>query len=145
MPPFDWEDIDHSLVQLKTTNLAENMRKSLKRDEARIRYKNHGNLNDCAVPTLIFKMKLRNTDRWTRGIYDIYCDVWRTQGYPKSAAFIRAVRSHAIVPTLRSRANAITGEFTMFAWQTNFSPETRDQMLKNVNLEMERLQSRWVR
>jgi hypothetical protein len=145
MLPFNWEDIDHSLVHLKTTNVAEKMRKSMKRAEACIRHKNRGNLNDHTVPTLILKMKVENADRWTRRIYDIYCDVWETQGYPKSAAFIRAVRSQAIVPILGARANTIAGEFTTFAWQTNFSPETRDQMLKNLNLEMERLQTRWVR
>lgn len=145
MPSFNWQDIDHSLVQLKITDLAEKMRKSMKRAEACIRYKNRGNLNDCAVPTLILRMKQGNADRWARRIYAIYSDVWQTQGYSKSAAFIRAVCSQAVAPAIRARANAIADEFARFAWQTNFSPAIRDAMLETLDREMKRLQSRWER
>jgi hypothetical protein len=145
MSSFNWEDIDHSLVQLKTTTLAEKMHKSIQRAEACIRYKSRGNLNDCAVPTLILRMKQRNADRSARRIYAIYCDVWQTQGYPKSAAFIREVCSQAVVPAIRARANAIAGEFAMFAWRTNFSPEIGEAMLKSLDRDMKQLQSRWER
>jgi serine/threonine protein kinase len=45
MPPFRWEDIDHSLVSLRLTNLAEEMHSQIKADEARIGFENCGNLN----------------------------------------------------------------------------------------------------
>ena len=36
IPPFRWEDIDHSLVSLKLTDLAEEMHNLTEADERRI-------------------------------------------------------------------------------------------------------------
>ena len=144
-PPFKWEDIDHSLISLKRTDLVEELRKRMKKEEEIIRFENRNNLNDCAVPTLILGMQKKYTDEWARGVYEIYCDVWQTQGYARSAAFIRAVCVQAVVPTIRARAAAIAHEFTMFAQRTNFSQNMLDAMLRGLDLDMKRLQSRWER
>jgi hypothetical protein len=65
MQPFKWEDIDHSLVGLELTNLAEEMRRQIEADERRIRFENLRNLNSLAVPALVLKMK-RTTYRGVR-------------------------------------------------------------------------------
>jgi len=145
MPPFKWEDIDHNLISLKHTDLADELRGRMKKEEATIRFENRGNLNNCAVPTLILEMQKKYTDEWARRVYEIYCDVWQIQGSEKSAAFIRAVCSQAVVPSIRARAGAIAFEFAMFAQRTNFSPQSRDAMLRGLDLEMKQLQSRWER
>jgi hypothetical protein len=117
----------------------------MQKEEATIRFDNRKNLNDCTVPTLVLEMQKKYTDEWARRVYEMYCDVWQVQRYEKSAAFIRAVCSRAVVPTIRARANAIAGEFAMFARRTSFSPNIRDAMLRGLDLDMKRLQSRWER
>ena len=111
MPPFQWEDIDHSLVSLKLTESAEDMHLKIKEDEARIQFENRDNLNSNAVPSLVLRMKQESADAYAQQVYEIYCDVWRTQGHAKSAALVRAVCARGVMPTLRARAGAIAGEF----------------------------------
>src|SRR5271169_3917630 len=53
MPPFNWKDIDHRLVSLKLTNLAEEMHQQIKADERRIQFENLRNLNSLAAPSLV--------------------------------------------------------------------------------------------
>ena len=60
--PFRWEDIDHSLVSLRRTNLAEEMHSQIQADESRIQFENRGNLNGNAVPSLVLKMKQDRAD-----------------------------------------------------------------------------------
>lgn len=66
MTIFDWDDIDHSLVGLKLTDMAEEMRKLISEDEARIRLENRHNANRAAVPTLILRMKEQRADEWAQ-------------------------------------------------------------------------------
>ena len=75
MTVFDWEDIDHSLVSLKLTDLAEEMHSQISADEARIRFENRHNFNTAAVPSLVLRMKQQRADEWAQKAYDIYCDV----------------------------------------------------------------------
>ena len=96
MPPFQWEDIDHSLVSLRLTELAEDMHRKIREEEARIQFENRHNLNDNAVPSLVLRMKQEHADAQAQHVYEIYCDVWRTQGHAKSADFLRAVSARAI-------------------------------------------------
>jgi hypothetical protein len=145
MTVFNWKDIDHRLVILKLTDLAEEMRSQIKVDESRIRFENRGNLNRNTVPSLVLKMKRDRADEWAGRVYEIYCNVWQTQGYVKSAAFVRAVYAQGIVPTLRGRAEAIASEFAGVATRTSFPVELHNAHLQSLRLNMLRLEGRWRR
>jgi len=145
MPPFKWEDIDHGLVGLKLTNLSEQMHQQIEADERRIQFENLGNLNSLAVPSLILEMKERRAEEFVQKVYELYCDVWHTQGRKKSAAFLRAVYGGGILPVLRAQAGSITSEFAMFASRTNFPSQVRDATLQGLGLRMKRLEARWLR
>jgi hypothetical protein len=142
MPTFRWEDIDHSLVGLRLTELAIDMHARIRADEARIQFENRGNLNSSAVPSLVLEMKQESADEWARRVYEIYCDVWQKQGNNKCAAFVRAVSVRAVLPTFRARTGAITGEFSLFATRTSFPSSIRDATLKGLQLNMLRLEDR---
>ena len=145
MALFKWENIDHSLVSLKLTDLAEKTHSEIRLEEERIRFENRHNLNDNAVPSLILRMKQERADEWARKASEIYCGVWQTQGHVKSGAFVRAVCSRGIVPMLRARAGSIAGEFSRFAKLTSFPHRIRDAHLVAHGLQMQRLQARWER
>jgi hypothetical protein len=78
-------------VRLRRTELAVEMHRQIKAEEGRIRFENRLNMNGNTVPTLILRMKEKNADVWAAKLYQIYCDVWKTQGYERSSAFVRAV------------------------------------------------------
>jgi hypothetical protein len=144
MALFRWEDIDHRLVVLKLVDLNEEMRGRIAAYERRIRFENRLNLNSNTVPSLTLQMKEERADEWAGRVYEIYCAVWQTQGYVKSAAFVRGVCAH-IVRMLGVRANSIANEFSRFARRTNFPGSLRTAHLKSLDLRMRRLQSRWQR
>jgi|GEM_PF-2788505 len=145
MPPFKWEDIDHGLVGLKLTNLSEQMHQQVEADERRIQFENLGNLNSLAVPSLILEMKERRSEEFVQKVYELYCDVWHTQGQRKSAAFLRAMYGGGILPVLTAQAGSITSEFAMSARRTNFPSQVRDATLQGLGLRMKRLEDRWLR
>ena len=101
MALFRWEDIDHSLVALKLVDLAEEMRGRITADERRIRFENRLNLNSNTVPSLVLQMKEECADKWAGRVYEIYCGAWQTQGYVKSAAFVRGVCARRRCPEVR--------------------------------------------
>jgi hypothetical protein len=144
MPLFRWEDIDHRLVVLKLVDLGEEMRSRIKADESRIRFENRFNLNSGTVPSLILQMKVERADEWTRRQYEIYCAVWQTQGYVKSAAFVRRVCAH-LVRMLEVQATSIANEFSKFGRGTNFPDSLRTAHLRSLDLRMRQLQGRWRR
>jgi hypothetical protein len=144
MPPFRWSDIDHRLVVLKLVNMGEEMRSRIKADESRIRFENRLNMNGNTVPSLILRMKVERADEWARRQYEIYCEVWQTQGYVKSAAFVRGVGAH-IISMLGVRARSIANEFTRFVRHTNLPFDLRTAHLKGLDLRMRQLQGRWQR
>jgi hypothetical protein len=145
MPPFQWEDIDHSLVNLKLSESAEDMHRKIKEDERRIQFENRHNLNDTAVPSLVLRMKQEYAYARAQQVYETYCYVWKKQGQVKSADFVRAVSARAIRSMLRARAGAIAGEFSRFATRTGLPDTIRDAHLLAHGLKMERLQTRWAR
>jgi len=145
MPVFRWEDVDHSLVGLKMTDLAEEMNSQIETKERHIGFENRNNLNSMAIPSLVLKMKQEATDEWARKVYDIYCDVWQIQGRQKSQAFLRAVLVKAILPCLRARAGAIADQFSRFATATNLPIVVRNAVLRGLQLDMQRLEDRWRR
>jgi hypothetical protein len=142
---FHWGLIDHRLVMLRMLDLSTDMRKKVEADERRIQFENRLNMNSSTVPSLTLKMKEERADEWARIVYEIYCAVWQTQGYEKSAAFVRAVSAQVILRLLQSRAKAISGQFSKFAKRTRFNAMLTDAYLKSFELRMLRLQSRWQR
>jgi hypothetical protein len=132
-------------MSLKLTNLAEEMHRQIVADERRIQFENRGNLNSNAVPSLVLQMKQDRADEWARRVYEIYCDVWQTQGYVKSAAFVRAVYARGIVPVLRGRTGGIASEFARFATATSFPIEIGNAHMLSLRLNMQRLEDRWHR
>jgi len=83
--PSRWVLIDHALVGLKTTELAEEMHKSIKAEENQIRFDTRHNQNSQAVPSLLLQMHERHIDEHIEKTYKLYCDVWEKQGYTKTA------------------------------------------------------------
>jgi hypothetical protein len=144
MPPFRWEDIDHRLVVLKLVDLSEEMRSRIKADESRIRFENRLNLNSNTVPSLVLQMNEEHADEWARREYEIYCEVWQTQGYVKSAGFVRSIGAR-IVRMLGVRAKSIANEFSRFAGRTNFPGSLTTVHLRSLDLRMRQLQGRWQR
>jgi len=140
-----WEDIDHSLANLKLADLAAEFHKQIHADEMRIQFENRHNLNTNAPPSLVLSMKEQRTDEWAHRAYQVYCDVWQTQGRLKSASFVRAVYERGIVPLIQARAGAIASEFESFAQRTAFPKELCKAHLKGFQLRMLRFQDRWRR
>jgi hypothetical protein len=131
-------------VVLKLVDLSEEMRIRIRADESRIRFENRLNLNSNTVPSLVLRMKEERADEWAGRVYEIYCGVWQTQGYAKSAAFVRGVCAH-IVRMLGARASSIANEFSRFARRTNFPGTLTTAHLRGLDLRMRRLQGRWQR
>jgi hypothetical protein len=142
MPTFGWQDIDHRLVVLKLIELGEELRTKTKADESRIRFENRLNMNSNTVPSLLLRMRVERSDERARREYEIYCAVWQTQGYVKSAAFVRGVGAH-IFQMLGSRANSIANWFSRFVMHTHLPFSLRTAHLKSLDLRMRRLQGRW--
>src|SRR6266513_1956583 len=118
---FRWENIDHTLVALKRAALADEIHEKTKKNERRIYFENRNNFNDCAIPSLILEMKEQSTDECVQKTYQIYCDVWRTQGGTKSAIFVRTVYNRALIQVISARTGSITHNFERFVTRTNFS------------------------
>jgi hypothetical protein len=130
---FHWGLIDHRLVMLRMLDLSTDMRKKVEADERRIQFENRLNMNSSTVPSLTLKMKEERADEWARIVYEIYCAVWQTQGYEKSAAFVRAVSAQVILRLLQSRAKAISGQFSKFAKRTRFNAMLTDAYSRALN------------
>jgi hypothetical protein len=62
MAVFRWEDIDHTLVDLKLTDLAIEINSQTEADERRIQFENHRNMNSNTVASLILEMKEQRAD-----------------------------------------------------------------------------------
>jgi excisionase family DNA binding protein len=142
---FDWQAIDHSLVGLKLTDLSIEMNSRMEAEERRIYFENRLNMNSNTIPRLLLEMKEDVADERARRAYEIYCDVWKTQGNAKTAAFVRAVFARAIRVMLQARANAIASEFSRRANATSFPGNITNAHLTALKLRMQRLQDRWFR
>ena len=142
MPPFEWEDIDLSLVKLKLADLAEEMHCQIRTDQGRIQFENRQNPNSSSGPHQILQMNEERADEWASKAYAIYCAVWQMQGRAKSGAFVRAVSARAILPILHARENATSEGFELLALRRG-RPTEFDLQLKGFRLRMRRLQDRW--
>jgi|ERR1035438_1042138 hypothetical protein len=144
MPLFRWQDIDHRLVTLKLGELGEELRSRIEADERRIQFENRLNMNSNTVPSLVLQMKIERADEWARRAYEIYCEVWETQGNVKSAAFVRGICAH-IVRMLEVRTSSIANEFSRLSRGKHLPFSLRTAHLTSLNLRMARLQGRWRR
>jgi hypothetical protein len=68
-----------------------------------------------------------------------------TQGYAKSAPFVRAVFARAIVTVLHARASAIASQFALFARRTSFPTILLQAHVGSLKLNMQRMEDRWRR
>jgi hypothetical protein len=142
---FDWNLIDQVLVGLKLSNLAEEMRKSAAAEEAQIRFDNLRNENSGTVPALLIRMQERLIDHWIAKTYEVYCEVWETQGNVKSAEFVRAVSLNAIPVIIAARTTAIVGKFASENKAMGYATEPHDARMASFKSSMQRLATRWAR
>jgi hypothetical protein len=125
--------------------LSEEMRRSVAAEEAQIRFANLRNENSGTVPTLLLKMHERLVDQWIAKTYEVYCEVWETQGNVKSAEFIRAVSLNAIPLIIAARTTAVVGEFAQANKAMGRSAEPHDARMASFKSSMQRLATRWTR
>ncbi len=142
---FDWDLIDHRLVALKLTNLAEEMHESTRAEIGQIEFNNIGNSNSQAVPTQIIAMHLRHTEEWIEKEYMIYCEVWEKQGHKKTAEFVRAVSSHVIPTTISARTNSVISGLSVQRARTASPVEPHNARMTSFKQSMSRLAARWSR
>jgi hypothetical protein len=142
---FYWGLIDHALVRLKLTNLAEEMHQSTRAEIGQIQFDNLQNTNSQAVPTLIIAMHLRRTDESIEETYRVYCEVWEKQGGKKTADFVRAVSANAIPVIISARTNAVIAELSGQRARTGSPIEPHNARMDNFKQSMNRLAARWAR
>jgi hypothetical protein len=142
---FRWELIDHRLVGLKLTNLAEEMHESIRAEIGQIQLDNVGNSNSQTVSSQMIAMHLRRADEWIEKIYSAYCEVWEKQGHQKTAAFIRAVSSHAIPTIISARTNAVVADLSTRRARTGSQIEPHNARMESFKQSMSRLAARWAR
>jgi hypothetical protein len=140
-----WGLIDHALVGLKLTNLAEEMHESIRAEIGQIQFDNLGNSNSQAVPTLIIAMHLRRTDEWIEETYRAYCEVWEKQRGKKTADFIRAVSANAIPVIISARTNAVIAELSGQCARTGSPTGPHNARMESFKSSMSRLATRWAR
>ena len=142
---FRWEDIDHSLVQLKTLDLVIELNHQIQADERRIQFENRSNLNTSGVANQILGMKEQRADELARRTYEIYCDVWKVQGNVKSAAFVRAVYSRAIRVIFQARTSALSSEILRQARARGSGGNLTNVRLTGLKLRMQQRENQWAR
>lgn len=143
LKPFSWNQIDHSLVILKLAELSEDIRKEIGADESRLRFETQKGGNAAAFPSGLLGLHERWTDEWARRTFEVYCDVWRKQGYTPSAPFVREVCAQGVIPLIRARKGAVAFELELLAKRTN-----RPNMGAVLNAwasTMSRAEGRWTR
>lgn len=140
-----WGLIDHALVRLKTTELAEEMHKSIRAEENQIRFDHRHNQNSQAVPSLLLQMHERRIDEYIEATYKLYCEVWQKQGYIKTAEFVRAVSAHVIPVIISARKGGVISELSMERARTAGLLEPHKARITSFERSMQRLAACWAR
>jgi hypothetical protein len=140
-----WGLIDHALVRLKTTELAQEMHKSIKAEENQIRFDNRHNQNSQAVPSLLLPMHERRIDEHIEKTYELYCEVWEKQGYPKTAEFVRAISAHVVPVIIGARKGAVIAQLSMERARTAGLLEPHKARIASFEQSMQRLAAHWAR
>jgi hypothetical protein len=144
--PFDWQQIDESLVNLMMAEMTAEFFELSREDLQHIRYQNVGNGNGLTEPSQRLEMHLLRTDELAARRYAMYCEVWRCQQKPLSPEFLRAICPNGLRVLVSARKNSITSEFKMEQERTG-RPDV--QWLQAATDEfkrgMERLYAKWQR
>ena len=144
--PFDWQQIDESLVNLMMAEMAAEFLELSREDLQHIRYQNIGNGNGVTEPSQRLQMHLLRTDELAARRYAMYCEVWRCQQKPLSPAFLRAICANGLRVLVSARINGIASEFSMEQKRTGshnvqWLQAATDEFKRN----MERLYAKWQR
>lgn len=141
-----WGQIDHNLVGLELTDIAEDMHKIHLADVARIRDENRLNDNKNEHLRQRLKTSLQRLDECGERYYQAYCDTWAAQGERKSAVFVRCVYQHAIVPLFDARMRSVKSEISSENGRTrHWLHEILNAAFSSFDGDVERLKRRWAR
>ena len=111
--PFRWYEIDQKLVTLKLSDLSKEMQKKFAKEKRRVQNESRKTVNSGAYWPKFLDMCVSHTDEWLSRTYQVYCDVWTTQGKENSADFIGAVLEKGLVPVIAVRRAVILGEMQL--------------------------------
>ena len=125
VPPFHWSQINHSLVALKLTSIA-------------------GDMRDFPAGTDPESIR-RRTDEHVQRVYAAYCEVWvDLQRGQKSPAFILAVLQQAIIPLIAGARAGRIGELNLQEVRTRRVGRTAT-LQAEIGRTLERLATKWRR
>jgi len=105
--PFLWEQLDQRLLLPKLEELSEEMQKRSIEATNKTASDTRESGNTAGYFPRLFEAQRQLTDEWAQKLYDVHCEVWRTQGHSISADFIRAVSNKAIPEFLVGRKGAV--------------------------------------
>jgi hypothetical protein len=105
-------------VTPKLSYLSKEMQKKFAEEKRRVQNESRQTGNSGAYYPKFIDMCESHTDEWLTGTYQVYCDVWATQGKEKSAAFIRTVFEKGLTPVIAVRRSTIFGELRLHSVRT---------------------------
>jgi len=137
--------IDLTLVRLKLSLIADEMRERYQRDLARLRNKffDQDLLYRMPVAAAALYAEVNRTNEWAARVYQAYCEVWEAQGYDKSAAFVRAIYERVIAPLIAQRCSSVLADVSAVEAKVRFNRallKLRDGLFRK---RMRLLASRW--
>ena len=138
-----WNLIYHKLVSLKLSLLTEENLQQSATDLYEIQFRNRSNSNSSAESRQRLALAEKRTNEWVEKLYEIYCDVWQTQGHTKTPAFITAVYEKAITVAIAARcSSALVGLHDHELRTSCVAPNSgaRDRAFRD---RMRRLSERW--
>lgn len=137
--------IDKRLVTLRRVGLSIEMNKKIKTEGRRIRFENRMDLNGTAASALLLQMEVECTNEWAGKLYEIYCDVWKTQGQRKTSHFIQSYCRPAIMRLIEVRTGSASHQYFISAATRSVEGRLRDAYLKDLKLQMVKLVGSWKR
>jgi hypothetical protein len=117
-PTFRWEDLDHRLIDLKLSKLAEQMQAAITDDERLVQAETIKKGNSAYFLPAFFEKQEQRTREWARNVYETYCEVWQLQGGTMTLAFVKAVYERAVVPLIAARKGSAESQVMLRATRT---------------------------
>ena len=140
---FRWGDIDERLLSPKTNDLAEEMQKRIAIGERTAALDTDRSGNTAGYLTRLFDFHEQLTNEWAERLYAAHREAWAQQNQSVSAAFIRAVRDHAITQLIAVRKSSVHAAVLLRGTQIGEQPNPI--ALGEWNRRMDRLAVRWSR
>jgi hypothetical protein len=140
---FRWEQIDRRLLNAKTYDLADEMRKRAAEAERRIVFEGYQQGNPERVPIRLFDFHEQLINEWAEKLYGAYCEAWTQSNRLISPEFIRAVRDRAIAPLIAARKSSVKS-YVEDRW-VRIGEARNKHVLARWDLRMSCLASRWHR